>query len=143
MGSKQDVELGSAYDNVVEPEREFLLPSHLHSSEPSLPTTATPQYTLVHLVCAFVGGVALCIGARFLLDISAIAGPPPQGDVIVQAPPYVGSTEVHQFPPASPTNAFPDLFPTKCVSFKLNRPQLIFPTALVILVVLPPAQSPP
>ena len=28
------------------------------------------------------------------------------------APPYAGSTEVHPFPPATPTNAFPSLFPT-------------------------------
>lgn len=28
------------------------------------------------------------------------------------APPYVGSTEVHQFPPAEPTNKFPGLFPS-------------------------------
>jgi hypothetical protein len=30
----------------------------------------------------------------------------------VLAPPYVGSTEVHNWPPPSPTNDFPSLFPT-------------------------------
>lgn len=29
-----------------------------------------------------------------------------------RAPPYVGSSEVHNFPPTKPTNAFPSLFPT-------------------------------
>lgn len=124
MGSKQDVEAGSkakygAYDDVlVEPERELLLPTESYS--PTTSTISTPRYSLVHLVYAFVGGAALCIGARFLLDVSGIAGPPPLGnDVRVQAPPYVGSSEVHQFPPVAPTNAFPDLFPTRCASFKL------------------------
>jgi hypothetical protein len=123
MGSKQDIEAGSkakygAYDDVlVEPERALLLPTG--SDSPTTSSVSTPRYSLVHLVCAFVGGAALCIGARFLLDVSGIAGPPPLGhDVRVQAPPYVGSTEVHHFPPAAPTNAFPDLFPTRCVLFK-------------------------
>lgn len=124
MGSKQDVEAGSkakygAYDDVlVEPERELLLPTESYS--PTTSTISTPRYSLVHLVYAFVEGAALCIGARFLLDVSGIAGPPPLGnDVRVQAPPYVGSSEVHQFPPVAPTNAFHDLFPTRCASFKL------------------------
>ncbi|KAG0707438.1 histidine phosphatase superfamily [Suillus ampliporus] len=129
MGSKQDVESGSnakygAYDDaLLEPERESLLPSG--SGSPAPTTASTPRYSLVHLVCAFVGGVALCIGARFLFDVSGITGPPPRGDdVRVQAPPYVGSTEVHQFPPASPTNAFPDLFPTNP---PLSQPQPALP----------------
>ena len=29
------------------------------------------------------------------------------------APPYIGSTEIHHYPPASPTNDFPSLFPTE------------------------------
>jgi Histidine phosphatase superfamily (branch 2) len=29
------------------------------------------------------------------------------------APPYVGSTEIHHYPPPSPTNDFPSLFPTE------------------------------
>jgi hypothetical protein len=33
------------------------------------------------------------------------------GDHLI-APPYVGSSEVHNFPPHSPTNAYPSLFPT-------------------------------
>lgn len=117
MQSKQDVEAGSkanygVYDDAhVEPERELLLPTE--SDSPTTSTISTPRYSLVHLVYAFVGGAALCIGARFLLDVSGIAGPPQLGDdVRVQAPPYAGSTEVHQFPPVAPTNAFPDLFPT-------------------------------
>lgn len=121
MGSKQDIE-SSPYNDELEPEREFLLSSHQHFSETTLPTTTTPKYTLAHLVYAFVGGVALCIGARFLLDISGMTGPPPKGEMTVQAPPYVGSTEVHHFPPVSPTNAFPDLFPTRCVSFIYTGP---------------------
>jgi hypothetical protein len=123
MQSKQDVEAGSkanygVYDDAhVEPERELLLPTE--SDSPTTSTISTPRYSLVHLVYAFVGGAALCIGARFLLDVSGIAGPPQLGDdVRVQAPPYAGSTEVHQFPPVAPTNAFPDLFPTRCASLR-------------------------
>ena len=117
MQSKQDVESCTTYNDldIVEPERELLLPSHSRSSD--LPIAPTPQYTLAHLVYAFLGGVALCIGARFLLDISTVADPSSHREITVQAPPYVGSTEVDHFPPTSPTNAFPDLFPTKYALF--------------------------
>ncbi|KAG6900350.1 hypothetical protein C0993_011981, partial [Termitomyces sp. T159_Od127] len=35
-----------------------------------------------------------------------------ENDVQVLAPPYVGSTEVHSYPPTRPTNANPTLFPS-------------------------------
>ena len=73
----------------------------------------------VYLLSSFLAGVALCLVAQFLWcymrpsDLGTnTAVPPGRGQVEVFAPPYAGSSEVHNFPPASPTNNFPSLFPT-------------------------------
>lgn len=78
-----------------------------------------PRFGLLHLSLAFLAGTLACFIAQF-----AICGPncfsqnakdisiaKVDSDVNI-APPYVGSTERHNFPPPSPTNAFPSMFPT-------------------------------
>lgn len=75
-------------------------------------------YQRVYLAVSFLGGVAVCLVAQLLwcymrpADLGINAMPPARGQVEVFAPPYAGSSEVHNFPPASPTNNFPSLFPT-------------------------------
>ncbi|KAI0791592.1 phosphoglycerate mutase-like protein [Irpex lacteus] len=75
-------------------------------------------YQRVYLAVSFLGGVAVCLVAQLLwcymrpADLGINSMPPARGQVEVFAPPYAGSSEVHNFPPASPTNNFPSLFPT-------------------------------
>ncbi|KAG6883276.1 hypothetical protein C0992_009219, partial [Termitomyces sp. T32_za158] len=73
-----------------------------------------------HIFIAFFAGVLAC-GTTQLFYTSGRFG---RGqithcniarnelDVQVLAPPYVGSTEVHNYPPTHPTNANPTLFPS-------------------------------
>ncbi|KAG6854185.1 hypothetical protein C0991_009837 [Blastosporella zonata] len=125
MASKPDVEAGEAYtrDSYDEHEHESLLPSTsgapLPSPKPSY--TAKRQFSALHLFLAFLAGIIAC-GVSQL----AVCGPgcfvpgktnhrgaaTEENNVKILAPPYVGSTEVHHFPPASPTNAAPTLFPS-------------------------------
>ncbi|TFK45691.1 phosphoglycerate mutase-like protein [Heliocybe sulcata] len=87
-------------------EQQSLLP------EPA-PTKQRPSRLRVYgpLSLSFVGGILACLAAQLV-----VCGPScfsaTSHDSGALAPPYVGSTEVHHFPPPSPTNAFPSLFPT-------------------------------
>ena len=133
MRGKVDVEAGESYaseENAAH-ETEALLPStSLQTSDtfPSAKTFAPPssrgkQCTTLYLVLAFLAGAFACLTVQF------ICGSNPFGceswrtssqqtshttldNEALLAPPYVGSTERHPFPPPTPTNAFPDLFPT-------------------------------
>ncbi|KAG6909600.1 hypothetical protein DXG01_016639 [Tephrocybe rancida] len=128
MAAKPDVEAGQSYarDSYDDQERETLLPSASGTysapiSSPKPSTTSKRQFGFLHLFLAFLAGAIACGGTQLV-----VCGPGcfvPSGakhesaattknDVKVLAPPYVGSTEVHNFPPASPTNANPTLFPT-------------------------------
>lgn len=76
------------------------------------------HFTLNHLMCSFASGVTLCFIVQLLLSrvncphagLSDVWVDSDPADIL--APSYVGSTEVNNFPPMSPTNYFPDLFPT-------------------------------
>ncbi|KAI0928198.1 hypothetical protein AcW2_004285 [Taiwanofungus camphoratus] len=66
---------------------------------------------------AFFGGILACVLAQLLINSCCISvhnegNCTHSAPANIFAPPYVGSTEVHRFPPASPTNVFPSLFPT-------------------------------
>ncbi|KIM64631.1 hypothetical protein SCLCIDRAFT_1213134 [Scleroderma citrinum Foug A] len=93
---------------------------HTHDPDTNIHTRKThalsrPHFTLTHLLSSFAGGVILCFVAQLLLHRSRyfLSGPPEHSDhPHVLAPPYVGSTQVNNFPPPSPTNNYPNLFPT-------------------------------
>ncbi|KAI0342559.1 phosphoglycerate mutase-like protein [Trametopsis cervina] len=72
---------------------------------------------VIFLVTSFLSGIAVCLLAQLLWcyvqpESQHNSAPPSRGAAQVFAPPYAGSSEVHNFPPASPTNYFPSLFPT-------------------------------
>ncbi|KAF9265875.1 phosphoglycerate mutase-like protein [Marasmius fiardii PR-910] len=108
-------------------ERETLLPTHIkqeYDSETEQSTTTSSRLTrrsfsLLHITGAFAGGVLACILAQYAIcgrtcissysNALEVTGSQQEAAV---APPWVGSTTVHHFPPTSPTNAFPSLFPT-------------------------------
>lgn len=119
-----DVEHGAR--EYKDQERESLLPSH-NGEEPLHKPQATAQlrtgqFGFTHLLIAFVTGTLACFLAQYAICGSncfsyytSESAPPASAmkeAVNVLAPPWVGSTERHNFPPASPTNAFPSLFPT-------------------------------
>ncbi|PCH38306.1 phosphoglycerate mutase-like protein [Wolfiporia cocos MD-104 SS10] len=124
MSSYEDVENGEEYKQYHHSDSE---------SQALLPTTSTqaveredkpacisrcslsPSRHAWQLSLAFVGGILTCA----LLQVAFGSSYWPWAREVTSsttnaalAPPYVGSTEVHHFPPASPTNAFPSLFPT-------------------------------
>lgn len=134
--SVQDVELGKEYklyghaDDSTEheallpgsspmPAEDELEPSSLPSSTRTCglcwPTKAL--FGFLHLYFAFLAGVFGCVAMQYLScgklncfsrsELGHFESPH------ILAPPYVGSTERHPFPPATPTNAFPSLFPTE------------------------------
>lgn len=105
------------------------LPSTTHGDPPIRPATKSEEYQVgtkkmsgasyyAQLIGAFAVGV-LCTVIMHLIVVhcSTPAGPSLGGNnaesVDAQAvPPYVGSSEVHNFPPAEPTNRFPEYFPS-------------------------------
>ncbi|KAG6819805.1 hypothetical protein H0H93_008500 [Arthromyces matolae] len=127
MAGKSDVETGEAYshDSCDDYERESLLPSA--SGAPLSPGNnkrsfePKRQFGVLPLCLAFVAGILACAGTQLVVCGPGCFVPgnaqshPSTGaakNVHILAPPYVGSTEVHNFPPASPTNANPTLFPS-------------------------------
>ncbi|KAF7298396.1 AB hydrolase-1 domain-containing protein [Mycena kentingensis (nom. inval.)] len=103
-------------------EREALLPaSKNHKADEllvPLPHScySRPRFNLNHLLTAFVAGTLACFVAQYAICGSdcfmyrrAASG---TEQVAVAAAPWAGSTERHDFPPTSPTNAFPSMFPT-------------------------------
>ncbi|KAF7296481.1 AB hydrolase-1 domain-containing protein [Mycena chlorophos] len=100
-------------------ERESLLPESSGDSKYLYPHSAysRPRFNLNHLLTAFVAGTlacfvtqyAICGPACFTYHREQVAAASP---VAALANPAAGSTERHHFPPVSPTNAFPSLFPT-------------------------------
>jgi len=90
---------------------------------PMLPQVMLPdELWCLSYSCSIVLGAVACVVTQYVLcgtssffrsGSSAAANLPVHDDeVTALAPPYVGSTEVHHFPPTKPTNAFPSLFPT-------------------------------
>ncbi|KAF8898246.1 histidine phosphatase superfamily [Gymnopilus junonius] len=80
------------------------------------------KFSALHLSGAFVLGTIACFLAQYAVcglqcfggraSSHPVAAHHDQDVVTVMAPPYVGSTEVHNFPPTKPTNVYPSLFPS-------------------------------
>lgn len=65
------------------------------------------------LVGSFAIGVLCTVGTYLAFSHCSRSGSIVIGNLNAQAvPPYVGSSEVHHFPPAKPTNKFPEYFPS-------------------------------
>src|SRR5258708_584842 len=126
MPDRPAIEAGNTSDDA---ETDALLPSSRpvqDSFEPapakgSLAKSCSQKtFSIFHITAAFVLGAVACVVTQYALcgtncfSSSAVRSPsnPLQSEVTALAPPYVGSTEVHHFPPTKPTNAFPSLFPS-------------------------------
>jgi hypothetical protein len=78
-------------------------------------STANVRLTYIHLIAAFGAGIIACLLSELALCGTTCLS---LNDVVdgqlakVAAEPIAGSTEVHNFPPTSPTNAFPSMFPS-------------------------------
>ncbi|KAG5337265.1 hypothetical protein C0989_010032 [Termitomyces sp. Mn162] len=117
MVGKSDVETGEAYarDSYDGQERQSLLPSTSGAPVGS----PTKKFGVLHLGLAFLAGVIACAVAHlfacpgcFVHGRTNYSNSTTDNRVKVFAPPYVGSTQVHNYPPSSPTNANPTLFPS-------------------------------
>ncbi|KAG5727396.1 3-phytase A [Termitomyces sp. T112] len=117
MAGKSDVETGEAYarDSYDGQERQSLLPSTSGAPVGS----PTKKFGVLHLGLAFLAGVIACAVAHlfacpgcFVHGRTNYSNSTTDNRVKVFAPPYVGSTQVHNYPPSSPTNANPTLFPS-------------------------------
>lgn len=113
-GRELDVEVGDEYKE----EQQALLPESSRDAEPTARLEPSPHrnFSVTQLILAFVAGGIACLGIQLAIIGPSCLSPNSYGleeDVLnALAPPYVGSTEVHNWPPASPTNADPTLFPT-------------------------------
>ncbi|KAF7367981.1 AB hydrolase-1 domain-containing protein [Mycena sanguinolenta] len=79
-----------------------------------------PKFGLGSHLKAFAAGVLACLLTQYAIsgssclfcpkndDVPSTAAP----DMVVLASPWAGSTERHNYPPPTPTNAFPSMFPT-------------------------------
>ena len=79
--------------------------------------TSRPRYTfgVLHIFLAFILGIFVSqttICRTNCLTKTCKLQTPEQDAISMFAPPIVGSTSVHHFPPSSPTNAYPSLFPS-------------------------------
>ncbi|KAF7335328.1 AB hydrolase-1 domain-containing protein [Mycena sanguinolenta] len=98
-----------------EPECETLLPSssqhskRIEESYGNHSCYSKPQFGFNHLLIAFANTRSV---AQAVLHITEMRRLLHQHTSKPLASPWAGSTERHNFPPASPTNAFPSLFPT-------------------------------
>ncbi|KAI0367460.1 phosphoglycerate mutase-like protein [Pilatotrama ljubarskyi] len=108
--------MSTSYKETADPESQALLPqdnSDYPAPQPS-PSGRRP-YRLRHVLLAYVVGVLSAVLVEFFLcsrysfPVWSTPDSPLHADL---ASPDAGSTEVHNFPPSSPTNAFPSLFPS-------------------------------
>ena len=112
MPRKQDVETGNKYAP-DEGEREVSLPK-----EPDVLPSKSPSRPRSSLILTFLAGYIACIAVQSLCGPHFLGKPAPNtastnlNDGAMLAPPYVGSTVRDPFPPTSPTNVVPALFPT-------------------------------
>ena len=138
MSRRPDVEAAASRDELnnafaSDAETEALLPTSrvdVRDSYPSPTKSSHPHFMgkacseakfgVYHVAAAFVLGAVACVMAQY-----AICGPDcfmgsrgrsaasySENEVPAVAPPWAGSTTVHHFPPAKPTNAYPSLFPS-------------------------------
>ena len=106
-----------AFKESQDPESQSLLPQeHIPEQAPS----AQPRHAFRrrHIFLAYAAGILsavlvdLLLCSRYSFSLISTNGTVDSSAVANLANPDAGSTEVHRFPPASPTNAFPSLFPT-------------------------------
>ncbi|KAH8087891.1 phosphoglycerate mutase-like protein [Cristinia sonorae] len=118
-----DLEAGEEYKRMNSERRESYEQEALLSPKdyPNVPEPTTPQTSSKPWICtrtrvthvvSFFAGVLACAVAQYFLCGSGGTRGAPASSAGYLASPDAGSTEVHQFPPPSPTNAFPSLFPT-------------------------------
>ena len=97
-------------------EQDSLLPTSHNQASPKLQDHDTRFRTLSLTTAAFLAGLLTCFLAQYsICGFNCFSSSRAEGastDAHLIAPPYVGSSEVHNFPPHSPTNAYPSLFPT-------------------------------
>ena len=102
----------------AEYEQEALLPranDDLHRQPTRTSSFSFVAHPKLYIAAAFLAGAVASIGAQYFFCASqggVSTASASQRKVEVFAPPYAGSSEVHHFPPPSPTNVFPSLFPT-------------------------------
>jgi hypothetical protein len=79
------------------------------------------RFKCSHVSIAFVTGIVSCVLAQLAFCGPSCFAPrhpavqvdgASAGMATAFAPPWVGSSTAHPFPPAKPTNAFPSMFPT-------------------------------
>ncbi|KAJ3742522.1 phosphoglycerate mutase-like protein [Lentinula detonsa] len=96
-------------------EHEALLSIHknIDDNDSQLPRLSfiQPRFTIWHLVVAFVVGIGASLGGQYALSKFVCATTANIANANL-ANPNAGSTQIHNFPPPSPTNIFPSLFPT-------------------------------
>ncbi|KAJ8699287.1 hypothetical protein PTI98_002418 [Pleurotus ostreatus] len=121
-----DVEQGEHYKGYeateIDHERAALLPNDVEKPEELAvvpkKSCSRPRFTSLHLSLAFVGGILACFLGQYAFCGTDCFSPRysdggSAGQVHANVvPTYVGSTERHHFPPPSPTNAYPTLFPS-------------------------------
>ncbi|KAI0327286.1 phosphoglycerate mutase-like protein [Cubamyces sp. BRFM 1775] len=115
--------MSSSYKESADPESQALLPQEtdyapLEGDHPSKPTHRR-SFHLRHVLVAYVAGILSALVVQFLFCSRygiAYWQKQPDSDATSAfayfASPDAGSTEVHNFPPSSPTNVFPSLFPS-------------------------------
>ncbi|RPD81516.1 phosphoglycerate mutase-like protein [Lentinus tigrinus ALCF2SS1-7] len=107
--------MSAQYKETFDPESQALLSQDRDDTLPPRPSHRT--FRVRHLLLAYTAGILSTVLLELFLcshySVSLFTGShhqsPAYGDL---ASPDAGSTEVHNFPPASPTNVFPSLFPT-------------------------------
>lgn len=115
----KDVEAATLRDEQYKDiEHEPLLPT---SSEPRVNSPTKVRFAVPHVVGAFLFGVLVqfaiskCASGSLgsLFPSNSISGGSSNSNYDNNfVPPYVGSTEVHQYPPTQPTGVDPSLFPS-------------------------------
>ncbi|KAI0316795.1 phosphoglycerate mutase-like protein [Amylostereum chailletii] len=117
MKPHSDIEALDEYKD-SDDERQVLLPTARDDVQednlaPSDKHAMRSVYPFSYLLAAFVAGVAACLLAEFAFTSCLTSRHPgyAEGAVHVLAPPHAGSTRVHNWPPATPTNNDPILFP--------------------------------
>lgn len=121
----------------VEAEEDYASYEHGHERESLLPTTSSVQdqpsspkssasvltgrIGFRHLTLAFLAGALTCVATQLVVcgpscftgvrsAVKAYPGAPNANNEL--APPWAGSTSRDPYPPPSPTNAYPSLFPS-------------------------------
>ncbi|KAI0825291.1 phosphoglycerate mutase-like protein [Trametes gibbosa] len=109
--------MSAPYKESMDPESQALLPHQENEYAASAPTPGGRRaYRLRHVLLAFTAGILSAVLVELVLcshyTLPFALQPERSPAYVDLAHPDAGSTEVHKFPPASPTNAFPSFFPS-------------------------------